>query len=145
MTEKPGNEVGEGPESSCYRGQCDDNNLLECVLVHARICTGRVPGELPHRDGTRELLNHLVIVAMDDKAYERCVVVHRHCLDFKVERVDFSAEKVFNSPKYLDMMWARLDFLRLVLEKGFDFVFSAFYESEWIFMDLFSCTCDATS
>ncbi|KAG6507023.1 uncharacterized protein At4g15970-like [Zingiber officinale] len=75
-------------------------------------------------NGTRELLNHLVIVAVDDKAYERCVAVHRHCLDFKVEGVDFSAEKVFNSPEYLDMMWARLDFLRLVLEKGFDFVFS---------------------
>ncbi|XP_074573241.1 uncharacterized protein At4g15970-like [Curcuma longa] len=75
-------------------------------------------------NGTRELLNHLVIVAVDDKAYERCVAVHRHCLDFKVEGLDFSAEKVFNSPEYLDMMWARLDFLRLVLEKGFDFVFS---------------------
>ncbi|KAG6509926.1 hypothetical protein ZIOFF_027934 [Zingiber officinale] len=78
-------------------------------------------------NGTRELLNHLVMVAVDDKAYERCVVVHRHCLDFKVEGVDFSAEKVFNSPKYLDMMWARLDFLRLVLEKGFDFIFSKMY------------------
>ncbi|XP_074586250.1 uncharacterized protein At4g15970-like [Curcuma longa] len=74
--------------------------------------------------GTRELLNHLVIVAVDGKAYERCVAVHRHCFDFAVEGVDFSGEKVFNSPEYLDMMWARLDFLRLVLEKGFSFVFS---------------------
>ncbi|KAG6476383.1 hypothetical protein ZIOFF_065623 [Zingiber officinale] len=44
-------------------------------------------------NGTRELLNHLVIVVVDDKAYERCIVVHRHYLDFKVEGVDFSAEK----------------------------------------------------
>ncbi|XP_042435230.1 uncharacterized protein At4g15970-like isoform X1 [Zingiber officinale] len=75
-------------------------------------------------DGTTALLDHLVIVAVDDKAYERCLAVHRHCFDFKVPGVDFSSEKVFNTPEYLDMMWARLDFLRLVLEKGFNFVFS---------------------
>ncbi|XP_065008495.1 uncharacterized protein At4g15970-like [Musa acuminata AAA Group] len=75
-------------------------------------------------DGTRELLNHLVIVAVDDRAYERCLAVHRHCFDFKAEGVDFSGEKVFNTPEYLDMMWARLDFLRLVLEKGYNFIFS---------------------
>ncbi|KAG6524427.1 uncharacterized protein At4g15970-like isoform X1 [Zingiber officinale] len=75
-------------------------------------------------DGTSALLDHLVIVAVDDKAYERCLAVHRHCFDFKVQGVDFSGEKVFNTPEYLDMMWARLDFLRLVLEKGYNFVFS---------------------
>ncbi|KAG6476519.1 hypothetical protein ZIOFF_065761 [Zingiber officinale] len=78
-------------------------------------------------DGTTALLDHLVIVAVDDKAYERCLAVHRHCFDFKVPGVDFSSEKVFNTPEYLDMMWARLDFLRLVLEKGFNFVFSSEY------------------
>ncbi|WOL05982.1 hypothetical protein Cni_G14713 [Canna indica] len=75
-------------------------------------------------NGTSELLNHLVIVAVDDTAYERCRAVHPHCIDFKPEGVDFSGEKVFNSPEYLEMMWARLDFLRVVLEKGFNFIFS---------------------
>ncbi|CAL9044455.1 unnamed protein product [Musa banksii] len=75
-------------------------------------------------NGTSELLNHLVIVAVDDKAYERCLAVHDHCFDLKTEGVDFSGEKVFNTPEYLDMMWARLDFLRVVLEKGYNFIFS---------------------
>ena len=75
-------------------------------------------------NGTSELLNHLVIVAVDDKAYERCLAVHDHCFDLKTEGVDYSGEKVFNTPEYLDMMWARLDFLRLILEKGYNFIFS---------------------
>ncbi|RRT65701.1 hypothetical protein B296_00006471 [Ensete ventricosum] len=75
-------------------------------------------------NGTIELLNHLVIVAVDDKAYERCLAVHDRCFDLKTEGVDFSGEKVFNTPEYLDMMWARLDFLRVVLEKGYNFIFS---------------------
>ncbi|WOL07236.1 hypothetical protein Cni_G15975 [Canna indica] len=75
-------------------------------------------------DGTQELLNHLVVVAVDEKAYARCLAVHRHCFDLKSDGADFSGEKVFNSPEYLDMMWARLDFLRLVLEKGYSFIFS---------------------
>ncbi|RWW69299.1 hypothetical protein BHE74_00023112 [Ensete ventricosum] len=75
-------------------------------------------------DGTSELLSHLVIVAVDDKAYERCLAVHPHCFHLKTEGVDYSGEKVFNTPEYLDMMWARLDFLRLILEKGYNFIFS---------------------
>ncbi|CAL9756873.1 unnamed protein product [Musa acuminata subsp. burmannicoides] len=75
-------------------------------------------------NGTSELLSHLVIVAVDDKAYGRCLAIHPHCFHLKTEGVDYSGEKVFNTPEYLDMMWARLDFLRLILEKGYNFIFS---------------------
>jgi hypothetical protein len=37
--------------------------------------------------------------------------------------VDFSQEKMFLTAGYLEMMWKRLDFLRLVLEKGYSFIF----------------------
>jgi hypothetical protein len=74
--------------------------------------------------GTSSLLRHLVIVAFDWKAYKRCVKIHPYCFALTTEDVDFSEEKRFQTTGYLEMMWKRLDFLRLVLEKGYSFVFS---------------------
>ena len=74
--------------------------------------------------GTSSLLRHLVIVAFDLKAYEQCVKIHTYCFALPTKDVDFSQEKRFQTTGYLEMMWKRLDFLRLVLEKGYSFVFS---------------------
>ncbi|XP_023158127.1 uncharacterized protein At4g15970 isoform X2 [Zea mays] len=68
--------------------------------------------------GTSSLLRHLVIVAFDFKAYEHCVKIHPYCYALPTKDVDFSEEKRFQTTGYLEMMWKRLDFLRLVLEKG---------------------------
>lgn len=78
------------------------------------------------RSGVRTnlLLKHLVIVAFDWKAYEHCVKIHPYCFALGTEGVDFSEEKRFLTSGYLEMMWRRLDFLRLVLEKGYNFIFS---------------------
>ncbi|KAJ1272427.1 hypothetical protein BS78_06G200700 [Paspalum vaginatum] len=73
---------------------------------------------------TNPLLKHLVIVAFDWKAYKQCVKVHPYCFALGTEGVDFSEEKRFLTSGYLEMMWRRLDFLRLVLEKGYNFIFS---------------------
>ncbi|XP_062217528.1 uncharacterized protein At4g15970-like [Phragmites australis] len=73
---------------------------------------------------TSSLLRHLVIVTFDWKAYRRCVKIHPYCFALVTEDVDFSQEKRFLTTGYLEMMWKRLDFLRLVLEKGYSFVFS---------------------
>ncbi|KAL6633760.1 hypothetical protein ACP70R_026431 [Stipagrostis hirtigluma subsp. patula] len=73
---------------------------------------------------TSSLLRHLVIVTFDWKAYKRCVKIHPYCFALVTEDVDFSQEKRFLTAGYLDMMWKRLNFLRLVLEKGYSFVFS---------------------
>ncbi|KAI5059353.1 hypothetical protein GOP47_0025672 [Adiantum capillus-veneris] len=71
------------------------------------------------------LVNHLLIVALDEKSYERCLSIHLHCFHLKKDGVDFSrSEKLFMTPDYLTMMWTRIDFLRQVLEKGFSFIFS---------------------
>ncbi|CAN6280368.1 unnamed protein product [Urochloa humidicola] len=74
--------------------------------------------------GTSSLLRHLLIVAFDWKAYQRCVKIHPYCFALTTEDVDFSEEKRFQTAGYLQMMWKRLDFLRQVLEKGYSFVFS---------------------
>ncbi|CAA7410658.1 unnamed protein product [Spirodela intermedia] len=73
---------------------------------------------------TVRLLEHLVIVALDEKAYEICKSKHTHCYALKTEGVDFSQEKLFMTEDYLRMMWRRIDFLRVVLEMGYDFIFT---------------------
>uniref|UniRef100_A0ACD5Z2F7 Uncharacterized protein n=4 Tax=Avena sativa TaxID=4498 RepID=A0ACD5Z2F7_AVESA len=74
--------------------------------------------------GTSSLLKHLVIISFDGKAYKRCTEIHPYCFALVTNDVDFSQEKRFLTAGYLDMMWRRLDFLRLVLEKGYNFIFS---------------------
>uniref|UniRef100_A0A803KWR8 Nucleotide-diphospho-sugar transferase domain-containing protein n=2 Tax=Chenopodium quinoa TaxID=63459 RepID=A0A803KWR8_CHEQI len=73
---------------------------------------------------TRRLLDHLVVVALDDKAYRRCLSLHLHCYALLTEGIDFSKEAYFMTPDYLKMMWRRIDFLRSVLEMGYNFVFT---------------------
>ncbi|CAL9078792.1 Nucleotide-diphospho-sugar transferase [Musa troglodytarum] len=75
-------------------------------------------------DGTRKLLDHLVIIALDKQTYVRCLSIHAHCFPLITEGADFSDEKLFMSAGYLSMMWTRIEFLRLVLEKGYNFIFS---------------------
>ncbi|KAK4380551.1 hypothetical protein RND71_002413 [Anisodus tanguticus] len=75
-------------------------------------------------DHTRRLLNHLVIIALDEKAFSRCLALHTHCYALVTQGVDFSKEAYFMFPDYLKMMWRRIDFLRLVLEMGYNFVFT---------------------
>ncbi|XP_022725115.1 uncharacterized protein At4g15970-like isoform X2 [Durio zibethinus] len=75
-------------------------------------------------DGTHRLLDHLVIIALDQKAYNRCRIVHKHCFALVTEDVDFHQEAYFMTPHYLKMMWRRIDFLRSVLQLGYSFVFT---------------------
>ncbi|XP_031742265.1 uncharacterized protein At4g15970 isoform X2 [Cucumis sativus] len=72
---------------------------------------------------THQLLDHLVIIALDKKAFMRCLDIHIHCVSLVTEGVDFRSEAYFMSPDYLKMMWRRIDFLRTVLEMGDPFPF----------------------
>lgn len=73
---------------------------------------------------TEFLLTHLVIVALDQKSFERCQQMHRHCFMLKTEGVDFSGLKKYMTKDYLKMMWRRMVLLRTVLEMGYNFVFT---------------------
>lgn len=75
-------------------------------------------------NGTRSLLDHLVIVAFDKKAYMRCKAIHTHCFALATEGIDFSIQENFMTDGYLKMMWRRIDFLRIVLEMGYNFIFT---------------------
>ncbi|KAI3908543.1 hypothetical protein MKX01_009345 [Papaver californicum] len=75
-------------------------------------------------DNIKNLLSHLVIIAMDQKAYERCLKAHPHCYALNVEGVDFTKEAYFMNPEYLKMVWSKIDFQRSVLEMGYNFLFT---------------------
>jgi hypothetical protein len=73
---------------------------------------------------TEPLLEHLVVVAVNAKAYERCQHVHRLCYHLRVEGVDYAAEQSYMEKNYLDMMWRRNRFQARVLQLGYSFVFT---------------------
>lgn len=96
-------------------------------------------------NGTRELLNHLVVVAMDEKGYVRCMEMHGHCFALTTEGVDFSEQKNYMTADYLKLTWRRIEFLGTVLELGFSYIltvclhafvylFINFYESFWFYV-----------
>ncbi|XP_052170896.1 uncharacterized protein At4g15970-like [Diospyros lotus] len=74
---------------------------------------------------TMTLLNHVVVVALDAKAYSRCLAIHPHCHALRTGDIDFSSgEAYFMTADYLKMMWMRIQFLHLVLKLGFNFIFT---------------------
>ncbi|XP_062193492.1 uncharacterized protein At4g15970-like [Phragmites australis] len=74
---------------------------------------------------TEPLLKHLVIVAVDAKAFERCQQVHPLCYALPVEDgASFASEQRYMAKDYLDMMWRRNLFQARVLELGYSFVFT---------------------
>ncbi|CBI35299.3 unnamed protein product, partial [Vitis vinifera] len=75
-------------------------------------------------NNTKRLLNHLVIIALDQKSYARCLALHPLCYALKTEGVDFSGEAYYSTPNYLEMMWRRIDFLRSILTMGYSFIFT---------------------
>jgi hypothetical protein len=91
----------------------EENSILDLYLQSFRI------GE-----GTQQLLNHLLLVAVDEEAFKRCQQIHPHCYILLNKGTDFSGEKGFMTQGYLDLMWARILFLKYVLALGYSFVFS---------------------
>ncbi|PIN15318.1 hypothetical protein CDL12_12039 [Handroanthus impetiginosus] len=73
---------------------------------------------------TRWLLKHLLVVALDQHAFDHCLRLHRNCYFLTTEGIDFSGEAHFMTPDYLKMMWRRIDFLQSVLEIGYNFIFT---------------------
>ncbi|XP_074286099.1 uncharacterized protein At4g15970-like [Silene latifolia] len=76
-------------------------------------------------NGTAKLLDHLLVIAVDDDAYARCKATVSHCYFLKNNQSSQMAhEAVFMTPIYMDMMWGRLAFLQTILSLGYSFVFT---------------------
>jgi hypothetical protein len=76
-------------------------------------------------DKTEHLLKHLIIVAVDVKAFEQCKLVHPLCYSLDVGGgMNLTTEQRYMSKDYLEMMWARNKFQTRVLELGYAFLFT---------------------
>ncbi|XP_030553153.2 LOW QUALITY PROTEIN: uncharacterized protein At1g28695-like [Rhodamnia argentea] len=75
-------------------------------------------------EGTRGLLDHVVVVAMDRAAYRMCRFRRLNCYRLETDGVDFRGEKVYMSEDFIRMMWRRTAFLGDVLKRGYNFIFT---------------------
>ncbi|XP_020081896.1 LOW QUALITY PROTEIN: uncharacterized protein At4g15970-like [Ananas comosus] len=89
------------------------NSLLDLFLESFRI------GE-----GIEHLLDRLIVVAMDLKAFDRCTSVHPHCFFHRINGTDFTSEKVFMTRDYIEIVWSKIRLQRRILELGYNFLFT---------------------
>ncbi|MCL7029655.1 hypothetical protein MKW94_024608 [Papaver nudicaule] len=73
---------------------------------------------------TRYLINHLLLVSVDQVSFERCKFLRLHCYRLVTEGVDFDREKLYDSHEFKNMMWRRTEFLADVLRRGYSFIFT---------------------
>ncbi|KAI4302841.1 hypothetical protein MLD38_038541 [Melastoma candidum] len=74
-------------------------------------------------DGTRHLLDRLLVVAVDRTAYRRCRFRRLNCYRLETEG-EGRDEKLYMSEGFVRMMWRRTQFLGEVLRKGYNFIFT---------------------
>ncbi|XP_077235134.1 uncharacterized protein At1g28695-like [Tasmannia lanceolata] len=75
-------------------------------------------------EDTLFLINHLLLVAIDQISFDRCNLLQLHCYKLVTGGVDFSGEKIFMSHDFIEMMWSRTLFLSEVLRRGYNFIFT---------------------
>ncbi|XP_028782780.1 uncharacterized protein At1g28695-like [Neltuma alba] len=75
-------------------------------------------------EGTRSLLDHLLVVAVDQTSYDRCKFLRLNCFKLQTDGVDFQGEELYMSPEFIKMMWRRTLFLLQVLKRGYNFIFT---------------------
>ncbi|QCE04818.1 rhamnogalacturonan II specific xylosyltransferase [Vigna unguiculata] len=75
-------------------------------------------------EGTRSLIHHILLVVVDQIAYDRCQFLKLNCFRLETDGVDFEGEKVYMSQDFIKMMWRRTQFLLDVLKRGYNFVFT---------------------
>jgi hypothetical protein len=74
---------------------------------------------------TRELVDHLLLVAVDQTSFERCKFLRLHCYLLEMDGgLDSNSEKLYMSDGFIKMMWRRTLFLGDVLKRGYSFIFT---------------------
>ncbi|EEF51648.1 uncharacterized protein At1g28695 [Ricinus communis] len=104
------------------------------TLIIAMVNKAYVEGDKPMLDmfldsfwlgeDTRDLINHLLLVAVDQTAYERCKFLRLHCYKLETDGVAFDGEKVYMSDDFIKMMWRRTLLLGDILKRGYNFIFT---------------------
>ncbi|PSS33228.1 Nucleotide-diphospho-sugar transferase protein [Actinidia chinensis var. chinensis] len=112
----------------------DETSMPNKTLIIAIVNKAYVEGDKPMLDlfmdgfwlgeETRALKDHLLIVAVDQTAYQRCTFLQLHCYKLETDGVDFVGEKIYMSDDFIKMMWRRTLFLGDVLKRGYNFIFT---------------------
>lgn len=130
----------------CYKcNVTSDKDALEAALseasmenktvVIAIVNKAYVEGDKPMLDlfldslwlgeDTRKLVDHLLLVAVDETSFERCKFLRLRCYRLQMDDgVDSNGEKVYMSDSFIKMMWRRTLFLGEVLKRDYSFVFT---------------------
>jgi hypothetical protein len=104
-----------------------NKTVILTPLNHAWVAAGMIDiyfESFREGENIQELVNHIVIVAVDKMAYDSCTQIHPHCFMLRTNGVDFSGEKVYMTEDYFKMTWRKIKFLQNVLEMGYNFIFS---------------------
>ncbi|RCV28782.1 hypothetical protein SEVIR_5G436700v4 [Setaria viridis] len=75
-------------------------------------------------EGIEHLLNHVLVVAVDDAAFAHCKAVHPHCYLLEVKSMNLSSANKFMSEAYVELVWTKLSLQQRVLELGYNFLFT---------------------
>ncbi|XP_009398484.3 uncharacterized protein At1g28695 [Musa acuminata AAA Group] len=90
-----------------------ENGMLDLFLL-----------SLHQGENTEFLISYLLLVAVDELAFNRCKALQLHCYHLDSEGVSFSKEAFYMSGNFIKMMWRRTQFLREVLRRGYSFIFT---------------------
>ena len=94
----------------------EENGMLDLFLRSLR-----------EGEDTGLLIKHLVLVAVDKTALDRCRALGLHCFQLVTDGIDFSKEELYMSDDFIKMMWSRTLFLGNVLRRGYNFIFTVSY------------------
>jgi hypothetical protein len=75
-------------------------------------------------EGIEHLLDHVLVVAVDDAGFAHCKAVHPHCYLLEVRSMDLSSDSKFMSEAYVELVWTKLSLQQRVLELGYNFLFT---------------------
>ncbi len=104
-----------------------NKTVILTPLNHAWVAAGMLDiyfESFREGENIQELVNHIVIVAVDKMTYDSCTQIHPHCFMLRTNGVNFSGEKVYMTEDYFRMTWRKIKFLQNVLEMGYNFIFS---------------------
>jgi len=73
---------------------------------------------------SESLIRHILFVAVDRVAFDRCTLLKLHCHLLITEGVDFNKEQFFTVEEQSKVMWQRTLFLGDVLKLGYSFIFT---------------------
>ncbi|XP_078175474.1 uncharacterized protein At4g15970-like isoform X2 [Carex rostrata] len=75
-------------------------------------------------ENIKHLLDHLIIVAMDEVSFERCKSIHHHCYLLKIDGENFESEKFYMTKGFVNLVWTKIKLMQRMVEFGYNVIFT---------------------